>query len=181
MNIGRLYVFTAEGKCHQIKVLSVPMGRYNDKGVPLESVSALTQQETVISVISDLKPRDKLLFATKNGLVKKVQVSEFDTSRRTTDATKLGMDDLLIAATPLSGKGDIVLITKDRLCVSFEQGSISALKRNSLGVIGIKLNKGDEVVFADAVDQSGKFTFDEKEYALAKLDVGKRATKGKSI
>ena len=181
MNVGKLYVFTAEGKFHQIKVLTVPMGRYNDKGGPLEQVSGLTMQETAISVVSDLRPREKLLFATKNGIVKKVQVSEFDTSRKTTDATKLGKDDLLVSVTTLAGKGDIVLITKDRLCVAFEQGSISPLKRNSVGVIGIKLNQGDEVVFADAVDQSGKFTFDEKEYALAKLDVGKRATKGKSI
>ena len=181
MNVGKLYVFTAEGKCHQIKVLSVPMGRYNDKGVPLEQVSALTMQETAISVVSDLRPRDKLLFATKNGMVKKVQVSEFDTSRKTTDATKLGKGDLLVAVTTLAGKGDIVLITKDRLCVAFEQGSISPLKRNSVGVIGIKLNKGDEVVFADAADQNGKFTYDEKEYTLARLDAGKRATKGKAI
>ena len=181
MNAGKLYVFTAEGKCHQIKALSVPVGRYSDKGVPLESVSALTQQEKVVSVVSDLKARDTLLFATINGLVKKVLVSEFNTSRKTTDATKLGKDDLLVAAAPLSGRGDIVLITKDRFCVAFEQGSISALKRGSLGVTGIKLNKGDEVVFAGAADRNGRFTFDGKEYSLAGLDAGRRATKGKVL
>ena len=159
----------------------MPMGRYNDKGVPLEQVSALTMQETAISVVSDLRPREKLLFATKNGIVKKVQVSEFDTSRKTTDATKLGKDDLLVSATTLAGKGDIVLITKDRLCVAFEQGSISTLKRNSVGVIGIKLNQGDEVVFADAADEDGRFVYNEKEYLLSELDTGKRATKGKQV
>ncbi len=179
MNVGRLYVFTAEGKCHQIKVLSVPIGRYNDKGVPLESVSALTQQETVISVVSNLKLHEKLLLTTKNGIVKKIQVSEYATSRRTIDATKLGENDLLVSVMPLSNKGDIVLITKNRLCVSFDQGSISILKRNSVGVIGIKLNKGDEVVFADAVNQNGRFIYNEKEYVVSKLGVGKRATKGK--
>jgi len=181
MNTGKLYVFTEEGKCHQIKAMSVPTGRYNDKGVPLESVSALTTQENVISVVSDLRPREKLLFATRSGMVKRVQISEFATTRRTTEATKLAPDDALTAVLPLSGKGDILLITKDRFCVSFEQGSIGVLKRSALGVIGIKLNVSDAVASVCVADDQGNFIFDGESRSLKKTDAGKRGTKGKQI
>ncbi|MBP5311454.1 MAG: DNA topoisomerase 4 subunit A [Clostridia bacterium] len=181
MNTGRLYVFTEEGKCHQIKAKDVPMSRYNDKGVPLEQVSALTTKENYVSVVSDFKPKDRLLFATANGNVKKVQVSEFDSSRRTTDATKLQQGDAVAAVVPLSGKGNIVLITEGGFIVAFETGSISVLKKNSVGVTGIKLNKGDKVIFACETDENGCFTFDEKEYKLSDLDCGKRTTRGKPM
>ena len=181
MNTGKLYVFTAEGKCHQVKVSAVPMGRYNDKGVPLESVSAMTTAETPVSVVSDLNPREKLLFATAKGLVKKVQVSEFETTRRTTDATKLAEGDRLAAVVPLSGKGDVVLITRDAFCVSFEQGSISVLKKTSAGVTGIKLAEGDEVTFAAAATPGGEFVWDDRTYSLKTLAAGKRGTRGKRI
>ncbi len=181
MNLGRLYVFTENGKCHQIKAKDVPMGRYNDKGVPLEQVSALTTKENHVCVVSDFKPKDKLLFVTAGGNVKKVQISEFDTSRRTTDSTKLQEGDTVASVIPLTGKGNIVLITEGGFAVAFEQGSISVLKKNSVGVTGIKLNKGDKVIFACETDENGCFVFDEKEYCLKDLDCGKRATRGKPL
>lgn len=181
MNTGRLYVFTEEGKCHQIKAKDVPMGRYNDKGVPLEQVSALTTKENHVCVVSDFKPKDRLLFATAGGNVKKVQVSEFDSSRRTTDATKLQEGDTVAAVIPLSGKGNIVLITEGGFIVAFDEASISMLKKNSVGVTGIKLNKGDKVIYACETDENGSFVFDEKEYNVDKLDCGKRATRGKPM
>ena len=85
----------------------------------------------------------------------------------------------MAAVVPLNTKGDIVLVTDGGFAVSFEQGSISVLKKNSVGVTGIKLNKGDKVIFAAAADENGAFVFDEKEYNIAKIDAGKRATKGK--
>ena len=181
MNTGRMYVFTENGKCHQIKAKDVPMGRYNDKGVPLEQVSALSTKENHVCVVSDFKPKERLLFATANGNVKKVQVSEFDTSRRTTDATKLQEGDSVAAVVQLTGKGNIVLITEGGFIVAFEPGSISVLKKNSVGVTGIKLNKGDKVIFACETDENGCFTFDEVEYKLSELDCGKRATRGKPL
>ncbi|MBO4261860.1 MAG: DNA topoisomerase 4 subunit A [Clostridia bacterium] len=181
MNTGRMYVFTENGKCHQIKAKDVPMGRYNDKGVPLEQVSALSTKENHVCVVADYKPKEKLLFATAGGAVKKVLISEFDTTRRTTDATKLTAGDSVAAVIPITGKGNIVLITEGGFIVAFETGSIGVLKKNSVGVTGIKLNKGDKVIFACETDENGCFTFDEKEYKLSELDCGKRATRGKPL
>ena len=72
------------------------MGRYNDKGVPLEQVSALGADEEVVCVLSDYKPKEKLLFVTRSGLVKRVPLSEFDSTRKTTEATKLQLGDKLV-------------------------------------------------------------------------------------
>lgn len=82
LNTAKLYIFTEGDKCHQIKALSVPIGRYNDKGVAPEQVSGLTMGEETICIISDYKPKGKLLFVIKGGFVKRVPLSEFATSRK---------------------------------------------------------------------------------------------------
>ncbi len=180
MNTGRLYIFTEGGKCHQVKMQSVPAGRYNDKGVPLEQVSALDMNENVISVVSDIKPKEKLFFATKNGYVKKVQLTEFETSRKTTDATKLSTKDKLVAAELVRNRKTVVLVSEKKLCVTFELSGVSTLKKNTLGIIGMKFDKGDSLMFV-ALPENDKFLIDEKEYKLSKISSGKRGTKGKKI
>ncbi len=181
MNTGKLYVFTEGGKCHQIKALSVPIGRYNDKGVPLEKVSALSDSETVVSVISDYKPKEKLLFVTRNGLVKRVALSEFDTTRKTTDATKLIPGDSVFVVTCIADAKTVLVVTKNKLCVAFEVSSINLLKRTATGVIGIKLSEDDTVSYADLVSETSEFVLDEKTYIVKDLSPGKRATRGKAI
>ncbi|MDO4731877.1 MAG: DNA gyrase C-terminal beta-propeller domain-containing protein, partial [Clostridia bacterium] len=181
MNTGRLFVFTEGGKCHQIKVQSVPMGRYNDKGVPIEQVSAMEPNESAIFVISDYKPKEKLFFATEQGYVKKVSLSEFITSRKTIDSTKLSKGDKLVLVENIRDKKTVVLISKNKLCVTFELSSINILKRNATGVIGMKFDKGDELTFATVVGDEDNFTYNEKIYRVSKIDAGKRATKGKKL
>lgn len=180
MNTGKLYIFTEGGKCHQIKAMSVPMGRYNDKGVPLEQVSALTTDEVAVAVISDYKPKEKLLFVTRKGYVKRVVISEFDTTRKTTDATKLSKEDSVFAVLPIKEKKSVVIISKQKLCVSFELSSVSLLKKATVGVVGMKFDKNDEVDFVTTTPD-GNFDYNNKRYNLDKLNAGKRATKGKKI
>lgn len=181
MNTGKLYVFTEGGKCHQIKALSVPMGRYNDKGVPLEQVSGLTTDEEVICVVSDFRPKEKLLFVTKHGMVKRVPLTEFDTSRKTTDATKLSANDGLVCVGIIHDKQSVVMISKTHMCVSFDCASAKLLKKNSVGIIGMKFEKNDHVEFACITTDNGEFKYSEKTYSVLKIDSGKRATKGKLI
>jgi DNA gyrase subunit A len=181
MNTGKLYVFTRGGKCHQIKAMSVPMGRYNDKGVPLEQLSGLTMGEEVICVISDYKPKEKLLFVTDSGLVKRVLLSEFDTSRRSTDSTKLADGDSVIFVGVIKEKQSVVLVSEKRMCVIFDCASAKLLKKNSVGVIGMKLDKNDRVEYAAVTGEDGTFTFEEKQYNANAVDAGKRATRGKRL
>ncbi len=181
MNTGKLYVFTEGGKCHQVKALSVPMGRYNDKGVPLEQVSGLSMGEETICVISDDKPKEKLLFVTESGLVKRVLLSEFDTTRKTTDATKLTDGDKLVFVGAVKEKQSIVLISKAGMCVIFDAASAKLLKKNSVGVIGMKFDKNDCIGYAAVTDENGAFVFEEKPYRIQDVDAGKRATKGRRL
>lgn len=181
MNTGKLYIFTEGGKCHQIKVLSVPMGRYNDKGVPLEQVSGLTMGEETICVISDYKPKSKLLFVTEGGLVKRVPLSKFDTSRKTTDSTKLINGDSLVFVGVITDKQSVVLISKTKMCVAFDCASVKLLKKNSAGIIGMKFDKEDGVATVAIANENGTFGFDNEQYCLSTMNYGKRATKGKLI
>lgn len=181
MNTGKLYIFTEGGKCHQIKVLSVPMGRYNDKGVPLEQVSAMGNSEVAVSVISDYRSKEKLLFATRKGLVKRVALSEFDTTRKTIEATKLAADDALVTVTCISDAKTVLLVSKNQLCVAFEISGISLLKKTAAGVIGIKLVDDDEVVYADMVTDVSEFVLNDKIYRVSSIAPGKRGTRGRPL
>jgi DNA gyrase subunit A len=181
MNTGRLYLFTDTGRCHSIKAMAVPMGRYNDKGVPLEQVSGLTAAEETVYILSDARPKEKLLFVTASGLVKRVPLSEFDTARRTTEATKLVAGDKVVYVGVMREKQSAVLISRDGLCVAFDGGSVKLLKKSATGIIGMKFDRDDHVAFAAVADEDGTFTYEEKTYAVAALDAGKRATKGKKL
>ena len=181
MNTGKLYIFTEGGKCHQIKAMSVPMGRYNDKGVPLEQVSALTTDEVAVAVVSDYKPKEKLLFVTRKGYVKRVAISEFDTTRKTTDATKLSKDDSVLFVAPIKDKKTVVLVSEQNFCVVFDLSSVSLLKKATVGIIGMKVTDKNNLSYATVLGEESEFILNEKKYILSKLDAGKRGTKGKRI
>ena len=181
MNTGKLYVFTDTGKCHQIKAENVPYGKYNEKGVPLENVSALGKAESFLCVCSSYRPKDKLLFVTESGLAKKVYISEFESTRKTTDATRLADGDTLVYVGELREKQSAVLITKKGMCVAFDYSALTMLKKNAAGVIGMKIEKGDALVHVAVCDEDGSFVYDEREYKLAKIGAGKRGTYGKPL
>lgn len=181
MNTGKLYVFTDSGKCHQIKAMSLPMGRYNDKGVPLEQVSNLTKEETALFVVSDYNSKEKLIFVTSNGLVKRVVLSEFDSTRKTTDATKLDAEDKLMLVDVIKDKQSVVMISKSEMCVVFDCASAKLLKKNSVGIFGMKFDKKDSLAFVAITDENGGFIYKENKYNVNSIDAGKRATKGKPI
>ena len=97
INTGKLCVFTNTGKMHQIKVLDLPYGKFRDKGQPIDNVSNYdSTQEMVVYMCDELQLRyAKLLFATKQGMIKKVKGNEFQVAKRTIAATKLQEDDEL--------------------------------------------------------------------------------------
>lgn len=177
MNNGMLYIFTQEGKCHLAKASTVPSGKITDKGVPMESVSALTSNETVIAVLSDINPKSKLLFGTANGMVKLTPISEFNAARKTIDATKLA-NDTLLTVTPINGE-TVVMVTKNGLAVSFAADGVSTMKRAAVGITGMKLDAHD-VVVAIYATTSETIQHNDKTYTLKSL-TGKRGSKGKPL
>ena len=108
-------------------------------------------------------------------------LSEFDTTRKTTDATKLIPGDSVFVVTCIADAKTVLVVTKNKLCVAFEVSSINLLKRTATGVIGIKLSEDDTVSYADLVSETSEFVLDEKTYIVKDLSPGKRATRGKAI
>ncbi len=181
MNTGKLYIFTAGGLCHQAKAMGVPAGRYNDRGVPLEQVSALANDDEAVYVCSDYRPKEKLLIVTASGMVKRVPLSEYETTRKTVDATKLAEGDRVIFVGIVRDKQTVVMVSRDGMCVAFESSGVKLFKRNSVGIIGMKFDRDDRAVFACLADDDDRFEYDGKTYDLRKLSPGKRATKGKKL
>ena len=114
INTGKLCVFTNTGKMHQIKVLDLPYGKFRDKGQPIDNVSNYdSTQEMVVYMCDELQLRyAKLLFATKQGMIKKVKGNEFQVAKRTIAATKLQEDDELISVQVITDDQHVVLQTK---------------------------------------------------------------------
>lgn len=97
MNTDKVYIFTDTGNMHTIKVIDVPFVRVKDKGTPVDNLGNYDSKgENIIFICSSDMARDrKLLFTTAQGMMKLVAGSEFDVSKRTVMATKLGEGDSL--------------------------------------------------------------------------------------
>lgn len=98
LNTDKLYVFTDNGNLHQIKLEKVPFGKFRDKGTPLDNLGNYdSSDENIVYVCTALEIAGrKLLFTTKQGMMKLVDASEFDASKKTVVATKLSKDDLVV-------------------------------------------------------------------------------------
>ena len=115
MNTGRLCAFTDKGKMHQIRVLDLPCGKFRDKGTPIDNVSNYSSSEEQIIMICDAEQMrfSQLLFATAQGMIKKVDGKEFQVSKRTIAATKLQEEDALVSVQVITENQHIVLQTRN--------------------------------------------------------------------
>ena len=178
INTGKLCVFTNTGKMHQIKVLDLPYGKFRDKGQPIDNVSNYdSTQEMVVYMCDELQLRyAKLLFATKQGMIKKVQGNEFQVAKRTIAATKLQEDDELISVQVITDDQHVVLQTKDGYFLRFSAQEVAEKKKAAVGVRGIKLRKNDELeqVYLFYEGTECKISYGDRELTLNRLKVAKR-------
>ena len=178
LNTGKLCLFTDTGKMHQVKVMDLPYGRFRDKGVPIDNVSNYSSSEEQIVTICDAQRTafGKLLFATRQGMLKRVDGSEFQVAKRTIAATKLQEEDALIHVGMVQENQNIVLQTRDGYFLRFPAAEIPEKKKGAVGVRGIKLQKMDELeqihVFEEGTDT--KVKYGEKEVTLNRLKLAKR-------
>ena len=178
INTGKLCVFTNTGKMHQIKVLDLPYGKFRDKGQPIDNVSNYdSTQEMVVYMCDELQLRyAKLLFATKQGMIKKVKGNEFQVAKRTIAATKLQEDDELISVQVITDDQHVVLQTKDGYYLRFSAKEVAEKKKAAVGVRGIKLRKNDELeqiyLFYEGTEH--KISYGDRELTLNRLKVAKR-------
>ena len=178
MNTGKLCIFTDTGRMHQVKVQDVPYGRFRDKGTPIDNVSNYSTSEEQIVMVCDAEQMRfaNLLFATAQGMIKKVEGTEFQVSKRTIAATKLQEEDSLIAVKVVNDSQNIVLQTKNGYFLRFSAEEVPVKKKAAIGVRGIRLQKKDELenVYLFEEGTESKILFGEKEVTLNRLKAAKR-------
>ncbi len=178
MNTGKLCIFTDTGRMHQVKVQDVPYGRFRDKGTPIDNVSNYsTSDEQIVMVCDSEQMRFAyLLFATAQGMIKKVEGTQFQVSKRTIAATKLQEGDSLIAVKVVNDSQQTVLQTKNGYFLRFPAADIPVKKKTAVGVRGIRLQKKDELehVYLFEEGTETKISYNEKEVTLNRLKQAKR-------
>ena len=178
MNTGKLCVFTDSGRMHQVKVLDVPYGRFRDKGTPIDNVSNYSTSDEQIIMVCDAEQMRYayLLFATAQGMIKKVEGTEFQVTKRTIAATKLQDGDSLIAVKVVNDSQHTVLQTRNGYFLRFPAADIPVKKKAAVGVRGIRLQKKDELenVYLFEEGTETKIHYNEKEVTLNRLKQAKR-------
>ncbi len=181
-NLSKLGIFTSEGNLHLIKILDLPFGKFRDKGVPIDNVSKFDiSKENFLLVESIDNIRDKkLIFATKHGMIKIVDGSEFDVSKRTTAATKLGDDDEVLSVYIVSNGDTIVMQSKNNYFLRIDAMTVPEKKKGAVGVRGIRLGKDDELVKVHHIADGGNkiVSLKGKKISLNRLHIASRDTKG---
>jgi len=262
MNTDRICIFTDNGNLHLVKAEKIPFGRFRDKGVPIDNLGNYDSSGENIVFIYDFEgiKNRKLLFVTKNGMMKLVDASEFDVIKKTVAATKLAkgdevvsicltnaiteeeavktMDEQMIEPVFLSGGSDefdvmaddgfgefamdggfddfenpalqlamnfgdetlesedeteeksgivtneiVVLQTNEGYFLRFRLREIPETKKTAMGVKGIKLTSGDEVVKAYVIDAGDSVVIDYKgkDVDLRSFKTTKRGNRGVKV
>lgn len=182
LNTGRICVFTNTGKMHQVKVPDIPFGKFRDKGTPIDNLSNYNGMEEQIVFLCDERElkEGRLLFATKQAMIKKVETSEFHVAKRTIAATKLNPEDEVISVQLIKEGQNVVLQTINGYFLRFLEDEVSEKKKGAVGVRGMKLQKNDalEHVYLFEEGTESKVFYQEKEVTLNRLKLGRRDTAG---
>lgn len=184
-NTGKVCLFTNTGQLHTLKVMDIPMGKFRDKGVPVDNISNFdSSKENILYAASqsDLNLY-RVIFATRQAMLKIVDGGEFDVAKRTVAATKLADDDEVISVVTLKEQRNIVLQSRDGYFLRFPIEEIPEKKKGAIGVRGMKLGTKDslEAVYYTRNSVEQTIEYNGKEIELNKIKSGKRDGKGIKI
>ncbi len=185
--IDNLMVFTNKGKMYRLLVDNIPSGTNASKGVSIKSLIELEPGEEptlIYSIYRDTNAK-YVIFATKNGIIKKTPLDEYIQTKKKTGmaAIKLREGDEL-AAVSLTSDEDIILMSRKGQMVRFKNSEVAVSSRATIGMRGIGLNEGDEVIamlpIRDETDCLAIFsvTGQGKRVKLSEVPLGSRGTKG---
>jgi len=165
--------FTNKGKLYKLKGYELPEAGRTARGSAIVNLLSLDPGEKVSAVIpiQNFAEGKYLLMATKNGLIKKTALQEYDSSRKTgLQGITLKEDDELIGVRLTDGQDNVVLVTRNGMCITFDEKDVRPIGRVSQGVIGIRLDEDDEVIGMESVISGGKATL----LAITENGFGKR-------
>lgn len=148
--------FTNKGRVYRLKAYQIPEASRTARGTAMVNLLQLQPEEQVTAVINIRKEKtDGYLFmATKRGIVKKTALSEYANIRKTgLQAINLREDDDLIEVKLTNNENDVFLITKNGMCIRFNEKDVRPTGRASMGVIGMTIDDTDEIVAMQLDDQ----------------------------
>ena len=163
--------FTNKGKVYRLKTYEIPEAGRTARGTAIINLLQLEPGEKITAVIPIRKyEKDRYLFmATRNGIVKKTPITDYANVRKTgLAAINLREDDELIEVKFTDTKKDIFLVTKYGMCIRFHETDVRPTGRTSMGVIGMNLMDGDEVIGMQ-LDTQGQYLLIVSENGLGKL------------
>ncbi|WP_233487052.1 MULTISPECIES: DNA gyrase subunit A [unclassified Halanaerobium] len=140
--------FTNQGRVYRMKGFEIPEAGRQARGTAIVNLLELQEDERVTAVIPIKKfPEDGyLIMATKNGIIKKTSLEEYDTNYTGLIGINLREDDELIGVKYTDGKEKIILITHNGKAIHFSEEDVRPVGRNSFGVKGIDLDEDDYVI-----------------------------------
>ena len=165
--------FSNKGKLYKLRGYEVPEAGRTARGTAIVNLLSLDPGEKISAVIpiQNFAEGKYLLMATKNGLIKKTALSEYNSTRKTgLQGITLKENDELIGVRLTDGQDNIVLVTKNGMCITFEEKDVRPIGRVSQGVIGIKLDDDDDVIGMESIISGGQATL----LAITENGFGKR-------
>lgn len=175
--------FTNKGRVFGIKAWEIPESSRQAKGQALVNLLNLEQGEEIRSILPMSKDSDikNLIMATKLGLIKKTEISEFENLRASgLIAIKLRDNDQLVSVHPTTGNDHIILLTMDAKSIRFPEANVRPMGRATTGVTGIRLEKDDELIGMEVFPSKENIPADKrKKYfrdilTIAEKGLGKR-------
>ena len=165
--------FSNKGKLYKLRGYEVPEAGRTAKGTAIVNLLSLDPGEKISAVIpiQNFADGKYLLMGTKNGLIKKTALKEYESNKKTgLQGITLKDNDELIAVRLTDGEDNVVLVTKNGLCITFDEKDVRPIGRTAQGVIGIRIEKDDEVIGMESVIRGGKATL----LAITENGFGKR-------
>ena len=144
-----LNFFTNTGRVYRLKAYEIPEAGRTARGTAIINLLQLSPGEKITAMIpiKEYEEDKNLFMVTKNGIVKKTVLSEYENVRKTgLTAINLRDDDELIEVKTTNKDSEIFLVTKQGMCIRFKETDVRATGRASMGVIGMNLAPGDEIV-----------------------------------
>jgi DNA gyrase subunit A len=147
--------FTNVGKVYRLKVHELPLGSRQSKGRAIQNLLPFRQGEQVRAVIQtrDFEEAKYLVFATKEGIVKKTELASYNTPLRADGiiAIKMREDDELVSVRHSSGDDDVLMVSRSGQAIRFSEKDARPMGRDTGGVKGMRLRSGDEVIASDVI------------------------------
>ncbi|HEX2030687.1 MAG TPA: DNA gyrase subunit A [Actinomycetota bacterium] len=145
-----LLFFTNTGKVYRVKVHEVPEGARTARGTYAANLPgvSLSAEERIAAVIplKTYEDADFLIFGTRNGVVKRTPLGEYDSPRTGLQAINLRKDDRLVGVRLSDGRDDVILVSRRGQAIRFQEKQVRPMGRPAGGVIGMRLGEGDEVI-----------------------------------